>query len=264
MEIPVQINSNGKSILGIFHISEKNAAGSPTIVACYGLDGNRVEHHRMSVMHGRYAEAAGVNLLRFDFTGLGVSEGEFWQTSIRTKIDDVIAVIEFVIGCFQKKRNTIIVSGFSDGARIATDVAKIYKEVKGICLWNPIFFPMVSETDYKGVPLRLVREPKTKELVCQVNGLWMGIDHLKQQKTIGTAFTDFNNFIGRKLAVFGREDSYTIQSREELLKANDNLEHKAEIVSIPDAGHLFNHTVWANQVISKTVSWAIEVGKLNS
>ena len=48
--------------------------------------------------------AEGIALLRFDFTGLGQSEGEFAQTTFTTNLDDLIAAATFLERQYQSPR----------------------------------------------------------------------------------------------------------------------------------------------------------------
>ena len=42
MQIPIQIEVERTPVLGMLHIPENQAPGSPMILMCYGLNGNRV------------------------------------------------------------------------------------------------------------------------------------------------------------------------------------------------------------------------------
>jgi pimeloyl-ACP methyl ester carboxylesterase len=260
MQIPVQIGVNGQMILGMFHLPEKSAPGFPTILFCSGLDGKRSEVHRMMTLAARKAERMGVSMLRFDYRGLGLSDGEFWQTSISRKIDDTLAVIDFIRGCYQDKRFCLIPLGFSDGARIASGLYKERAWIGGMVMWNPIF-NLVDANMVGGTPTaRIVRHPVTKELVFPLfNGLWLGMEYLREQTGMGNATEDFYGFTGPKLTIFGGDDLITKDTREDLEKG----EH-GKVAVIPGANHTFNRSVWAEKVIDQTMEWAIEVGSITN
>ena len=137
MRVPFQINSINKSLLGIFHISENQCAKRIVLVMCYGLNGNRVEQHRMSVKFGEECEKKGVNLVRFDYTDVGVSEGCFEESRLSDRVQNVIDVILYVKGCFNEAIDIYLI-GFSDGAKIAANSMEQMPECKGVILWNPI------------------------------------------------------------------------------------------------------------------------------
>lgn len=254
MKIPVQFNSKGKNILGVLHLADENPKNSPTVILCYGLNGNRVENHRMSVLFGRLAEASGINFFRFDYRGLGVSDGEFWEMSISSKVEDVISAIDFFKGCSENKNQKIILLGFSDGARVAMDVSKLRQDIDAICMWNPIFFPLPISKDTKAA-LRLAREPRTKKIVFPFEGVWSGTKHLKEQKEIGDVLGDYMSFNGPKISIFGSNDPFTTYGCEKLYEVNEKSENKTEIVKIENANHIFSHSHWVDEVLDNTISW---------
>ena len=99
MQIPIQIEVERTPVLGMLHIPENQAPGSPMILMCYGLNGNRVDNNRISVSLGVHAEKTGVILSRFDYRGLGISGGEFQQISLDTKMQDSIEMAQFLDAC---------------------------------------------------------------------------------------------------------------------------------------------------------------------
>jgi uncharacterized protein len=263
VQIPVQIDVNGQAILGILHVPLKRAVGSPIIILCYGFNGNRVENNRMSVFLGRLGEECGIILFRFDYRGLGVSEGEFWSTSILNKTEDALAVLEYLKGCFQGETYTLIALGFSDGIRIITNLINSCKDIVGICMWSPILFPVIDKVHEKHAR-RLMREPITKEMVMPFRGLWVGRQYLKQQSDIGQDFDIVKNFNHHRLVIFGENDPLVTETYEKLTEVGKDSGENMKIVMIPFADHLFSRVEWSSEVIRKTLDWAIDVGINNS
>jgi alpha/beta superfamily hydrolase len=264
MQIPVQIGVKGQMILGMFHVPEKSAPGFPTILFCCGLDGKRSEVHRMMTLAARKAENMGVSLLRFDYRGLGLSDGEFWQTSISRKIDDTLEVIDFIRGCHHAERFCLIPLGFSDGARIASGLYKKRACIGGMVMWNPIFNLVDSEM-VRGTPTtRIGRHPVTKEFVFPLfNGIWLGMEYLREQTGMGNSVEDFYGFAGPKLTIFGGADLVTKDTREKLESLSDKKGEPGKVAVIPGANHTFNRSTWAEKVIDLTLEWAVEVGSLS-
>lgn len=138
MQIPIHILKKSKCIAGIMHIPDVRVQGTPIVILCYGLNGNRVENERLLVKAGKEFMDAGIVFVRFDYIGLGVSDGEFWEVSNTSKVEDVLAVINYIKGCFQEETYNIFLLGFSDGAKIANIVANLSDEVKGLANWSPV------------------------------------------------------------------------------------------------------------------------------
>ena len=103
MRIPIQFKSNEDLILGIFHVANHQLDIPIVLVMCYGMNGNRVIQHRMAVKLGESLEKKGVNLVRFDYRNVGVSDGSFEKTSIKERIDDILNVCKYVKACFYDK-----------------------------------------------------------------------------------------------------------------------------------------------------------------
>lgn len=261
MQIPVQFNSRGKNVLGVLHLADESPKNSPTVILCYGLNGNRVENHRMSVLFGRLAEVSEINFFRFDYRGLGVSDGEFWEMSISSKVEDVVSAINFIKGCTDNNKQQIILLGFSDGARVAMDVLKLCPNIDAVCMWNPIFFPLPISNDIKA-SLRLTREPRTKKIVFPFEGVWSGTKHLREQKEIGDVLGDYLSFKGPKMSLFGSKDSYTIYGRQMLIEKNEEAEYKSKIITIENANHIFSHSSWVEEVLNNTISWIKEISNI--
>ncbi|MHC4992479.1 MAG: alpha/beta hydrolase family protein [Planctomycetota bacterium] len=67
--------------------------------------------------------AEGIGLLRFDFTGLGQSEGEFAQTTFTTNLDDLIAAARFLDREYQAP--SILIGHSLGGAAVLATAASI-------------------------------------------------------------------------------------------------------------------------------------------
>lgn len=74
--------------------------------------------------------ANGIAVLRFDFTGLGASEGEFANTNFSSNIQDLVAAYEFMAGTWSAPR---ILIGHSLGGAAVLAAAGSMPEVKAVC-----------------------------------------------------------------------------------------------------------------------------------
>lgn len=257
MQVPIQIDVCGKAVLGILHVPKRALPGLPVLIMCYGFNGNRSEEHRMTVMAGGVCEEAGMHLLRLDYRGHGVSEGEFWDVGINTRTQDILSAVSFLNGCFGKDIPGYYLIGFSDGARIASSVALEYKDIRGIILWNPIFSMNTQDSSptANGAVPRIVREPDTGTFVYPMYGLWLNTNYLRELSR-NSSYDNFVEFQGRKLCIFGSEDRYTISVREKI--ENDKANSNMGIEVVEGAKHLFGSTKLSEQVIKITTDWIKE------
>ncbi len=79
------IGSQGASLQGRLHIPEGKARGSILMAHCFTCSKNI--HTMTRLAHG-FADA-GYAALRFDFTGLGDSDGDFAETSVSANVADL-------------------------------------------------------------------------------------------------------------------------------------------------------------------------------
>lgn len=69
-------------------------------------------------------------IFRFDFTGLGESQGDFANTTFSSNVEDLVAAADFLR---QHKKAPTILIGHSLGGAAVISAAKRIKEVQGVC-----------------------------------------------------------------------------------------------------------------------------------
>ena len=121
-------NQNGETLSGTL---EEPTAGSSRGVAlfahCFSCSKNVLAASRVS----RGLRERGFTVLRFDFTGLGESEGEFADTNFSTNVDDLRAAISAMR---QENMAPNILIGHSLGGAAVLDLADEIEEVKLVAL----------------------------------------------------------------------------------------------------------------------------------
>lgn len=263
MQIPINISHGRKSLMGMLHVPYKRDLVTPVVIMCYGMNGDRVESHRMAYLLGHYAEKYGIILLRLDYYGLGISNGEYVETSLESKVEDILIAIEFLKGCLKYEMHSIVLIGFSDGAKVATRVADIVGVSNSICLWNPVFCDYSAiendETTNKQKPI-MTRDPFCKKLAYSLpyTGLLMNVQYLRE---ISCDSFDINNFLetsSRKVLIFGSEDSKTKILQKMLCNRNFDEEDNSTLITIQGADHLFSNSKWSYQVIQLTIEWILK------
>jgi putative redox protein len=85
--------STGAQLEGVLHTPEQDAKGSILLAHCFTCS---KDLHTMTRL-ARGLTDAGYAVLRFDFTGLGTSEGEFVETSISHDVRDLVAAATALI-----------------------------------------------------------------------------------------------------------------------------------------------------------------------
>ena len=248
MNIPVQIPSRSQNLSAILSIPKTNYVDNPLVIMCYGLNGDRADIHRIAYNASIEFCEQGIACLRFDYRGQGVSDGDFIDTSMRSKVEDILNVINFIKGCYYNETCKIILLGFSDGAKIVSLVACKSSDVYGVLLWNPIFHELKDGVDHAKVK-RLAKVAGTNKLAMPFLGLWLGVEHLQDIKTVKSVHK-LNDFDGYKIIITGSDDPYTEYIREYHLSINQkNLLYDI----VQGANHTFSSLQSSNQLISLTI-----------
>ena len=109
----------------------------------------------------RSLRGAGFAVMRFDFTGLGASEGEFANTNFSSNVDDLVAAADYLRAEFSAPS---ILIGHSLGGAAAIVAANRIPELKGVAT---IGAP--AEADHVALQIGEKREEIEKNGVAQVH-----------------------------------------------------------------------------------------------
>lgn len=249
----------------MLHIPKHRDLTTPIMIFCYGMNGDRVENHRMAYMLGIHAENNGIILLRLDYYGLGLSNGEYIETSVESKVKDILLSIEYLKGCLQHELRSLMILGFSDGAKVAVRVAKEVDFAVNLCLWNPVFYEVSADCfgiggKNQSQELKLTRDPVFNRLAYPLpyTGLLMNINYLKELSTNSFDIEDFIKMKCEKMIIFGEKDEKTTETKQQLVNHHFTIYPNHSMLMIEGADHLFNSCKWSEEVIELTVKWTLE------
>lgn len=233
MRIPFQISVEQQQLSAMLHVPEDGLKSKQIVVMCYGFNGYRCDVHRIGLKFSEYLEQWGMASVRVDYRGQGNSLGQMEYVDFSTRTKDIISTIDFLQGVFNNPCLDIALVGFSDGARIAIEVQK-KQPIKTIVFWNPILStqntPYTSKT--KGRKNNSVfRNSKNKQLYYSYYGLPVSISYLSQ--LTDSSFEDFKKCNCDKYCVWGKDDSFTANTREILM------DYVKEYYLVEEAEHLF-------------------------
>lgn len=258
MQLPFQLLVKGKEVLGVAHIPLQHKDDICVYILCYGLNGHRVDEHRMGYKLGIIGESTNNPVFRFDYRNAGVSAGSFEDSSLKDREEDVLRVIAFVKSCYPNSKISLV--GYSDGAKVAAAVAEKSKDVTALVLWNPIMAVPDNDSDCEPVSstntTKFVLHPVSKKPVASIYGLWFGTKLLTELKN-DTTYSKLASATYPLLCVFGEKDLHTQNIREAIISDSQFMAH-TEICIIPEAGHTFNGYEQDLHVIEKTLRWQNE------
>ncbi len=254
--IPFKVLSDGNTLLGVIDIpdnyNKEQKKELKICIFCNGLNGNRIENNRIFVELALKLAINGVVCVRFDYMGMGVSEGDFWNVSIGTKVQNLKDIFNYISFLFEDKKKKWFLLGYSDGITVVLNYLKDSKDNDyNIVAWSPILINGEEKGgEMKGANRKLVRDNYSKKIVMPFGGLWLGIDYIRDIKANNNMLYEYIKNKNRALAIFGSNDEKTKLTRNELKKDN-----YFKIVVIENANHVFSDRKSIDLVLKNTIEW---------
>ena len=131
-ELPLRFRCNGDWLYGMLHPAE--GAGGCGVLVVVGGPQYRIGSHRQFLLLARALAASGIPVMRFDYRGMGDSEGEARDFE-HVATDIRVAIDEFFRQCPDLER--VAIWGLCDAASAALFYAHTDARVGGIVLLNP-------------------------------------------------------------------------------------------------------------------------------
>jgi len=122
-------NSSGLTLVGLLHNPE--TANGPVVIVCHGFIGSK-EGGGMALIMGEKLGQRGFNVLLFDFSGIGESEGLFEHTTLSDQVDDLKCAVNW---CMAAGLGPVFTTGRSFGGTTAICHAANDLRVEGVCTW---------------------------------------------------------------------------------------------------------------------------------
>ncbi|MEH0628486.1 alpha/beta hydrolase family protein [Streptomyces stelliscabiei] len=128
---------HGLTLRSTLHIpDEPTGTRRPTAVFVHGFTSNRLELPNFVAM-SRLLEAHGIASVRFDLSGHGESDGDFFDVTITGEIAETRAILQTVRSFDFVDPSRIGLVGMSMGGVVAGIVAAEEPGISALCLWSP-------------------------------------------------------------------------------------------------------------------------------
>jgi alpha-beta hydrolase superfamily lysophospholipase len=191
---------------------------------------------------------AGVGVLRFDFTGLGDSEGEFANTSFTSNVSDVVAAAEYLAQNYQAPR--LLIGHSFGGAAVIQAARDIPSTVAVATIAAPSEFSHLSKTIVSQAP----EIERTGEAEVMLAGRRF---HIKKQFVDDLERRSMAEIVGALrlplLTLHAPEDDIVPMAAAELIFKMAH--HPKSLVALDRADHLLlnqNDAEYAGRIIA---SW---------
>ncbi len=172
----VTILSEGQKLSGILHLPERE--NPPCVIASHGLLSSKDSEKYIAL--GSRLSREGIAMLRFDFRGIGESEGRIEDDTVSRRITDLGSAIDFL----RSRRdlgNRIGLLGSSLGGYVSLIKASTDKKIRAIVIWATPFHlddlksnkgteghPLPEEAFFKDLPKHRLLPLLSKVSNCMV------------------------------------------------------------------------------------------------
>ncbi|WP_134682985.1 alpha/beta hydrolase [Brevibacillus migulae] len=254
----VDIHTELGRLAGILHLPPPAMRPCPIVIYCPGKNGERYEVHRLAVKFARKLAKTGIAFLRFDYYGMGLSDGFYHEMTNSKKVANVLAAYQFIESHPDIIGTQTAFLGFSDGARIALMAAN-RTHVERLLLWSPLFYEWGGNFPNKKHP-RFSRHPKHPDtLVMPWAGLWVGMDFYRDLQAIDIV-GEMSAYRASSLLIYGDDDPLIAEEMEQLKTDLFSVYAGNETNSVKvvqGAGHLFTSRVFEEQLMDASAAWLI-------
>jgi len=245
-EIPVTFKSKGKQIVGILHLPNKKKV--PVIILLHGWAMGKFGNPQFTfVRAAREFSKAGFAVLRFDFRGVGDSEGNWDDYGTETSLEDLNAALKYAQTIEGIDKNKIGVLGWSNGGETAIIGASENKKIKCIVTW-------ASPADHKDLwaPALFEEWRKRKKIIIapKFNGLTVS---WKPKEFNYHAYISIRKLKIPIMIINGTEDFLVFPNQAEKLYKNANKPKK--LVLIKGAHHGFYGEQNKKQLFRESINW---------
>jgi len=172
----VFFKSEGQKISGVLHLPDQNSP--PCVIASHGLLSSKDSEKYIAL--GERLSREGIAMLRFDFRGIGESEGRLEDDTVSRRIGDLGAAIDFMLSR-PGLGKTIGLVGSSLGGYISLFKAAADREVRALVIWATPFhlddlgskkqeddYPLPGKAFFEDLPKHRLLPALPRVLNCMV------------------------------------------------------------------------------------------------
>ncbi|MDD7201192.1 MAG: alpha/beta fold hydrolase [Spirochaetales bacterium] len=217
----------------------------PTVIFYHGFSVDHIGMMRLHELFARRCVKEGFACVRFDFYGVGESDGDFEEMRYADEVEEAKAIYYWTEKQSFAKRDKIFLSGHSLGGAIASNVAPVVQPA-GLILWAP------GNTAYYDISNRTHAIPGHYEKVYDVGGLYVAGEFLKQIRQIDIV-AEARGYKGNVLLVHGEcDEKVPVASIGPYL---DMYGDKAELYIVAGSNHQFSSVKWKTEVYDVTMRY---------
>ncbi|MCI8610174.1 MAG: alpha/beta fold hydrolase [Firmicutes bacterium] len=246
----VELSVNDRLIRGVVRGPEGKGP-FPAVIFHHGFTVDKVGMMRLHELFARECVKAGFVCVRFDFYGLGESDGDFNEMTIGKELEEAEAIYQWTCSQPYIDEKQVVISGHSMGGLIATLVAPKVNPA-GLLLWSPAL------TMYYQAGLRARTLVGPTEKGWDIGGMELGREFMEEAATMDFLQMAYG-YDGPVLILHGSQDEQIpvdVVGRYQYLYKD-----QCKAVIVEGANHQFSSLKWKGQVYEESIRFITELTK---
>jgi putative redox protein len=191
----------------------------------------------------------GIGVMRFDFTGLGASEGEFANTNFSSNVEDVVRAADMLRHRYEAPK--ILVGHSLGGAAVLAAAAQVPEAVAVVTIGAPFDLSLLARTLSDAAP-SLERE---EQVSVEIGGRRFPIRRQLIEDANAQNLTEAIRTLRRALLVFHAPTDELVNI-DNARRIFDTAKHPKSFVSLDNADHLLTQGTDAAYVAQVLAAWA--------
>jgi uncharacterized OsmC-like protein/esterase/lipase len=238
-------NQQGQQLAGLLELPEEETKAFTLFAHCFTCSKDIAATSRIT----RALAAKGIAVLRFDFTGLGNSDGDFANTNFSSNLQDLIAAADYLD---QQYRAPVMLIGHSLGGAAVLAAAHEINTIKAI-----VTIGAPATADHVAHLFDHKKEEILSKEQANVNLAGRHFTIKKQfiEDIASHNTTDHIAKLGKALLIFHSPLDETV-SIEEAAKIYQAAKHPKSFISLDKADHLLSRREDSEYVAAIIASWA--------
>jgi alpha/beta superfamily hydrolase len=226
-------------------IAEGEARAYALFAHCFTCSKNL----RAAVHITRALAKRGITTLRFDFTGLGSSEGDFSNTNFSSNVDDLVAAATFMKNDMQ---SPAILVGHSLGGAAVIHAAHQIKSVKAVATIGSPADPVHVKKNFS---MKIDKIKETGEATVELAGRPFKIKKQFLDDLEAASMEDRISTLNRALLIMHSplDNTVGIDNAAHLYK---RAKHPKSFISLHEADHLLNDKTYSQYAGSLIAQWS--------
>jgi len=246
----VELNVQGRLLRGVVRAPDTGGP-FPTVIFYHGFTVDKVGMQRLHELFARRLVEEGFACVRFDFYGLGESDGDFVEMTLGKELEEAKAIYAWSSEQDFCAKGKLYITGHSQGGLICSLIAPVVKP-PAMVMWSPAL------TQYYGASLRTRTMKGPTSRGWDIDGLELSrefIEEIRKMDLRGMA----KGYNGQTLLIHGVQDE--LVPVDVVYEYQDIYGDSMKLVLIDEADHQFKSLAWKKSVYDHSVDFLKKVSK---